>query len=254
VTSWKGNRLKRALDLILATAALVVLSPLIVVVCALIFLQDGHSPFYVGRRVGRDLRNFPMMKFRSMRVAADRSGVMSTAGDDRRITRIGQFVRRYKLDELPQLLNILRGDMSFVGPRPNVASEVALYSDQERQLLTVRPGITDIASIVFSDEGEILRGSANPDRDYNLLIRPWKSRLGLHYVQNRSLFLDLRLIWLTAVAVASKPSALRGVHQILMRTNADPELIRVALRETPLSPTLPPGVTEESWERHLTYA
>jgi len=246
--------MKRLFDIVGATAGLAVLAPLLLVVAALIWLQDFHSPFYRGERVGRDGRPFRMVKFRSMVARADRTGVRSTAGDDRRITRVGQFVRRFKLDELTQLWNVLRGDMSFVGPRPNVPTEVALYSQVERGLLAVRPGITDFASIVFSDEGEILRGSKDPDRDYNLLIRPWKSRLGLHYVAVRSVRLDVRLILLTLLAAASRPRALGSVQQLLERTGAPPELVRVAGRDSRLVPTLPPGVTEAEWQKHLTYA
>jgi lipopolysaccharide/colanic/teichoic acid biosynthesis glycosyltransferase len=155
---------------------------------------------------------------------------------------------------VPQLWNVLRGDMSFVGPRPNVPTEVALYSAVERGLLAVRPGITDFASIVFSDEGEILRGSKDPDRDYNLLIRPWKSRLGLHYVAVRSLWLDTSLILVTALALTSRTRALRGVRRLLRASGAAGEVVRVAERTERLLPTPPPGVTEADWEKHLTYA
>ena len=245
--------MKRLIDLVVALVALVILSPLLLIVSLLILLQDQHSPFYIGKRVGRGLRPFGMVKFRSMRINADKSGVASTAADDRRITRLGTFIRRFKIDELPQLWNIVRGEMSFVGPRPNVASEVDLYSPEERRLLDVRPGITDFASIVYSDEGEILRGSTNPDRDYNMLIRPGKSRLGLHYVTHRSIFVDLALIGLTACAIVDKARALRGVCWLLERTGAAPELIRKASRQDSLRPELPPGVTSDTWESHLTY-
>ncbi|RMH20469.1 MAG: sugar transferase [Gemmatimonadetes bacterium] len=247
------DALKRVFDLGLALVLLVVLLPLILVLCVAIWLQDRHSPFYVGRRVGRGGRPFGMVKFRSMVVGADRSGVMSTSDTDRRITALGRLIRRFKLDEVPQLFNILAGHMSFVGPRPNVASEVALYSEVEQGLLTVRPGITDFASIVFADEGAILAGSRDPDRDYNLLIRPWKSRLGLHYIAVRSLGLDLELMLLTALAVLSRRTALARVAAMLERTGADPDLVRIARRSDPLVPTLPPGVTKDTWEAHLTY-
>jgi lipopolysaccharide/colanic/teichoic acid biosynthesis glycosyltransferase len=245
--------MKRALDLVIAFLAIVVLSPLLAIISLLVFASDWHSPFYRGSRVGRHGKPFRMIKFRSMRLGADKSGVMSTAGDDNRITVVGRFIRRYKLDELPQLLNIIRGEMSFVGPRPNVAPDVALYSADERHLLDARPGITDLSSIVFSDEGDILRGSTNPDRSYNLLIRPWKSRLGLHYIRHQSLRLDLELITLTAIAGFSKQRALAGVERILVRTHADPDLIRVSRRQEALKPSLPPGVQVDGWERHLTY-
>jgi lipopolysaccharide/colanic/teichoic acid biosynthesis glycosyltransferase len=216
---------KRLFDFILALMLLVLLLPLGVVIAFCVWMQDRHSPFYIGRRVGRRDVDFGMLKFRSMRVAADRTGVMSTKSDDPRITALGATLRRFKLDELPQLINILKGDMSFVGPRPNVRSEVDLYSLEERHLLDVRPGITDFASIVFSDEGEILFGSANPDRDYNLLIRPWKSRLGL-----------------------------RQVGSLLVRSGADDQLVRISGRQQPLEPTLPPGVTADRWSAHLEYS
>nr|MDP9178948.1 sugar transferase [Gemmatimonadota bacterium] len=174
--------MKRALDIAAAGAGLILLSPLIAALSIAIYLQDYHSPLYVATRAGRGDRPFRMVKFRSMVIRADSSGVDSTAGDDARITRLGAFIRRFKLDELPQLWNVLRGDMSLVGPRPNVERETRLYTAEEKRLLSVRPGITDLASIVFADEGEILRGSDDPDLRYNQIIRPWKSRLGLVYV------------------------------------------------------------------------
>jgi lipopolysaccharide/colanic/teichoic acid biosynthesis glycosyltransferase len=245
---------KRLFDFILALMLLVLLLPLGVVIAFCVWMQDRHSPFYIGRRVGRRDVDFGMLKFRSMRVAADRTGVMSTKSDDPRITALGATLRRFKLDELPQLINILKGDMSFVGPRPNVRSEVDLYSLEERHLLDVRPGITDFASIVFSDEGEILFGSANPDRDYNLLIRPWKSRLGLHYIRVRSLGVDLQLIAITFLSLLSRRRALRQVGSLLVRSGADDQLVRISGRQQPLEPTLPPGVTADRWSAHLEYS
>jgi lipopolysaccharide/colanic/teichoic acid biosynthesis glycosyltransferase len=245
--------MKRLFDIVVSATILLLLSPLLAVVTFLVWNVDRRTPFFIAPRVGRGERPFRMIKYRSMYLGAHRTGVSSTAADDPRITPIGAFLRRYKLDELPQLVNVLKGDMSLVGPRPNVLSEVALYSDEERHLLDVRPGITDLASIVFSDEGDILRGSADANRDYNLLIRPWKSRLGLHYVRNTSLWLDLRLIWWTAVAITGRAPALVGVSRLLEKSGADPELVEIALRQRPLSPTRPPGVRPEDWERHLTY-
>jgi lipopolysaccharide/colanic/teichoic acid biosynthesis glycosyltransferase len=134
--------------------------------------------------------------------------------------------------------------MSLVGPRPNVLQAVACYSPEEKRLLTVRPGITDLASIVFSDEGEILRGSPDPDLLYEQIIRPWKSRRGLFYVEKRSLALNLRLIVLTIIAIVNKPAALDGVHRILVRNGADPKLIDVSRRDKPLPAFPPPGMAE----------
>jgi lipopolysaccharide/colanic/teichoic acid biosynthesis glycosyltransferase len=232
---------KRALDLAVALSGLLLLSPLLVVVSVLVFVQDWRSPFYVAPRVGRDGRLFRMFKFRTMVVGADRSGVTSTSSRDARITPLGQFLRRSKFDELPQLWNVLLGELSLVGPRPNVPAGVAVYTDAERRLLSVRPGITDLASIVFADEGEILSGHADPDKAYDQLIRPWKSRLGLFYVERRSLWLDLRLIGLTLLAVVARPRALNAVARILTNSGASPELIAVAGRTVSLEPGLPPG-------------
>lgn len=245
--------MKRAVDIVMAATALVLLAPVMIIVAALTWLHDFRSPLYPGRRVGMGGRVFRMAKIRTMVVNADALGVLSTAGDDVRLTPIGRIVRRWKLDELPQLWNVLIGDMSFVGPRPNVPSEVALYSHEERQLLSVRPGLTDFASIVFSDLATILQGSADPNGDYNRLVRPWKSRLGLHYLASRSLAVDLTLIVLTVICLVSRQAGLRGVCWLLRRTGASPALIRIAERQDPLVPTLPPGVTEETWVGHLTY-
>jgi len=225
--------------------ALLTLSPLWGTIAVLVWWQDGRSPFYTPRRVARGGGDFVMIKMRSMVVGAEKSGVSSTASDDTRITPVGRFIRRYKIDELMQLWNVLKGDMSIVGPRPNVrAWGVDLYTEEEKCLLSVQPGITDLSSIVFSDEGDILMGSANPDLDYNRLIRPWKSRLGLLYVDHQSLWLDLEIIWLTLVAVVSKARALAGVQRILERLNAAAELRRVCLRAAPLQPSPPPGDTQ----------
>ena len=143
-----------------------------------------------------------------MVVNADKTGVDSTSSNDTRITPFGQFMRKYKIDEIPNFFNIFMGQMSFVGPRPNVKRETNLYTSEEKLLLSVRPGITDFSSIVFSDEGDILEGSNNPDLDYNKLIRPWKSRLGIFYVNNQSLWMDIKLIFLTGLAIISKNNPL----------------------------------------------
>lgn len=235
---------KRLIDISISAVGLLILSPLLAVVMSAIWSQDQHSPFYIAPRVGRGGQLFKMIKLRSMVIRADNTGVDSTAGDDPRITRVGKFVRRYKLDEVMQLWNVLRGDMSLVGPRPNVKRETDLYTAQEQVLLQTRPGITDIASIVFSDEGDILDGREDPDLSYNQLIRPWKSRLGLIYVEQRSVSLDLRLILLTALAIMSRDRALLGVHTILSGLDVDEETRRVARREDDLVPHPPPGSTE----------
>lgn len=159
---------------------------------------------YRGVRVGKNGAPFHMLKFRTMVVDAEKQGGSSTAEDDPRVTRVGAFLRRYKLDELPQLINVFRGDMSLVGPRPQVHWAVELYSPEERILLSVRPGITDYASLRFSNEAEILKGAANPDQAYLELIAPEKIRLGLEYVRTRTFLLDLKLILLTLTRISGR--------------------------------------------------
>ena len=182
-----------------------------------------------------------MVKLRSMIIGADKSGVDSTSTSDSRITPVGHMIRRYKLDEFTQLWNVLIGDMSLVGPRPNVERDVGLYTSVERDLLLIKPGITDFSSIVFSDEGEILKGSNDPDLEYNQLIRPWKSRLGLLYVKHSNLVLDVHLIFLTIVAIFSREKALQKISIVLKRYNAPEDVIHVASRIVPLAPHPPPG-------------
>ena len=185
-----------------------------------------------------------MVKLRSMVLNADKSGVDSTSANDKRITWVGHLIRKFKLDELSQLWNVLIGDMSLVGPRPNVRRDVDLYTQEELQLLSVRPGITDISSIVFSDEGDILAGAKDPDLKYNQVIRPWKSRLGLLYIENRSAMLDLRLISWTVLAILNKDAALKRIESLLVRLNAPPELRQVAKRDSELLPHPPLGSNE----------
>lgn len=233
--------MKRLVDIVISLIGLLISAPLLLPVIIIIWLQDFRSPFYIAPRVGKNGRDFKMVKLRSMVVGADRTGVDSTSNKDPRITPIGRFIRAYKLDELSQLWNVLIGDMSLVGPRPNVRKAVEQYTPFELHLLSVRPGITDISSIVFSDEGDILKESKDPDLDYDRLIRPWKSRLGILYVENYSLSLDLHLVILTGIAVFSREKALVGIERILWALRADETLIRVASRTGPLTPTIPPG-------------
>ncbi len=233
--------MKRLLDLVGSVVGLVLASPVLLPVMLLVWIQDWHSPFYVAQRVGRNERPFRMVKLRSMVKNADKSGVDSTAANDMRITPVGHFIRRYKLDELTQLWNVLTGDMSLVGPRPNVKRETDLYTSEEKRLLTVRPGITDFSSIVFSDEGEILRHHADPDIAYNQLIRPGKGHLGLFYIDHYSPALDLRLCFLTCVAIVSREHALKGVARLLRSLGAGPELLAIAARRCALTPSPPPG-------------
>jgi lipopolysaccharide/colanic/teichoic acid biosynthesis glycosyltransferase len=235
--------LKRLFDFVIAAIVLIVFSPVLLGAMFLVWWQDKHSPFYIAPRVGKGDVPFRMVKLRSMVINADKTGVDSTAGDDRRITAVGHFIRRWKLDELTQLWNVLTGDMSLVGPRPNVKRETDLYTPVERELLTLKPGMTDFSSIVFADEGEILRGQSDPDIAYHQLIRPGKAMLGLFYVRHRSLIVDFRICILTAMAIVSRERALRGLQALLADLGAPPELLRIASRSSPLVPMPPPGAT-----------
>ena len=243
--------LKRIFDILVAIFGLTVTSPILLPVMFLVWWQDRHSPFYIALRVGKDGKLFKMVKLRSMVINADKSGVDSTSANDSRITPVGKFIRTYKLDELTQLWNVLKGDMSLVGPRPNVQRDVDLYTLEERKLLNVKPGITDFSSIVFSDEGEILKDSKDPDLRYNQIIRPWKSRLGLVYIENRSFGLDVKLVFLTAIAIISREKALRGVQKLLDKLNIDPQIKRVARRKEKLLPFPPPGANKVVTGRNI---
>lgn len=245
MTAPRRYPLKRVFDIVVALCVLIAASPLLLGSMLAVWLQDWHSPFYMAPRVARGGGMFTMIKVRSMIVNAAKSGVNSTGANDRRITGVGRFIRRYKIDELSQFLNVLFGSMSVVGPRPQVRDwGVDLYTDEEMALLSVRPGITDLASIVFSDEGDILAGAPHADLRYNEVIRPWKSRLGLFYIRHMSLALDIRICWLTAVAIVDKAKALAGVVAILERHGADAELIATCRRDAPLRAAPPPGAME----------
>jgi lipopolysaccharide/colanic/teichoic acid biosynthesis glycosyltransferase len=198
---------KRLLDLALALLSLPVTAPVFLTCAAAIRFREGKPVLYRGTRAGLHGRPFVMYKFRTMVSDAEGRGGTSTAADDDRITPVGHVLRRWKLDELPQLVNVLKGEMSLVGPRPQVLDEVATYTDEERQILSVKPGITDYASIRFRDEGEILRGQPDPDEAYQRLIRPEKMRLGLLYAREPSLRADVRILWDTLMAVFGRHHA-----------------------------------------------
>jgi len=234
--------LKRLFDLVIALVLLTLFSPLIVLLATLIFLHDFSSPLYVATRIGKGGTPFKMAKLRSMVIDAADKGGSSTSTRDSRITPVGRYVRALKLDEIMQFWNVLVGDMSIVGPRPNVPDGVAVYTNEEMRLLSVRPGVTDFASIVFADEGAILSAYDDPDEAYDQLIRPWKNRLALFYLDHQSTMLDLRLMFLTAVAVVSRPTALAAIARELRNLGAPASLVEIARREQPLQVTPPPGI------------
>lgn len=185
------------MDLAVAALGLVVLAPVILVLALVIKLESSGPVFYRGERVGLGGGTFFILKFRTMIESAEKRGGSSTPKDDPRVTSVGHFLRKWKLDEVPQLINVLRGEMSLVGPRPQVRWAVDLYTPEECRLLSVRPGMTDWASIRFRNEAEILLGSDDPDSQYLEKIAPEKIRLGLWYVDNQSILEDLRIIFAT---------------------------------------------------------
>lgn len=193
--------MKRAFDVVFSLAGLMVLSPLLSWISWRIWREDHGPVFYRGVRTGLKGKPFRIFKFRTMVVDAEKIGPSSTANEDQRITGVGKFLRKNKLDELPQLFNVFFGQMSFVGPRPEVKRFTDMYTEEEKAILTVRPGITDWASIWNSDEGAILAGAQDPDRAYMELIRPTKIRLQLKYVQENSIAIDLKIIILTLLAM-----------------------------------------------------
>lgn len=192
---------KRLFDILSSLIGLILISLILLVIAILIKKEDGGPIFYRGARVGRFGKPFRIFKFRTMVMNAEKLGGPSTADDDPRITKIGKFIRKFKLDELPQLLNVLKGEMSIVGPRPEVQMYVDMFTEEEKAILSVRPGITDWASIWNPDEGAILEGSPDPERTYMEKIRPEKIRLQLKYVRERSLLVDMKIILKTLETV-----------------------------------------------------
>ena len=189
--------MKRLLDIVCSFFGLVFLSWLFVFVALWVGLSSKGGVFYRQRRVGRCNRDFTIYKFRSMRVNSDRQGLLTIGGRDGRITKAGVFIRKYKLDELPQLFNVLRGDMSFVGPRPEVRKYVELYTEEQKKVLTVRPGITSLSSIKYRNENEILSRSDNPEQYYIDVIMQDKLAIELDYLEQRSLLTDIKVIFQT---------------------------------------------------------
>lgn len=192
--------MKRLFDIVCSFFGLVFLSWLFVFVALWVGLSSRGGVFYRQRRVGRCNRDFTIYKFRSMRVNSDRQGFLTIGGRDGRITKAGVFIRKYKLDELPQLFNVLRGDMSFVGPRPEVRKYVELYTEDQKKVLTVRPGITSLSSIKYRNENEILSRSANPEQYYIDVIMQDKLAIELDYLEQRSLLTDIKVIFQTIFA------------------------------------------------------
>ena len=193
--------LKRLFDILASSLGLLLLGPLFLCLGIAVKVDSSGPVFYRQIRIGRNQRPFSLLKFRSMAIGSDTKGLLTVGGRDSRITRVGYFIRKYKLDELPQLLNVLKGDMSLVGPRPEVARYVAMYSADQLRVLSVRPGITDYASIKYFSENDMLAAAENPEKTYIEEIMPAKLKINLDYVDNRTMFTDIKIVLLTLAKI-----------------------------------------------------
>ncbi len=196
--------MKRLFDIVASGCGLLVLSPLFLVLAIWIKLDSDGPVFYRQVRVGRSNKDFKVFKFRSMRVGSDKKGLITVGGRDPRVTRSGYFIRKYKLDEFPQLINVFVGDMSLVGPRPEVRKYVDMYTPEQMKVLSVRPGITSLASIRYRNENDILAAADDPDRCYVEKVMQDKLAIDLEYVENHSFWYDIKLIFMTFWEIVSK--------------------------------------------------
>ncbi|CAK7010925.1 MAG: UDP-N-acetylgalactosamine-undecaprenyl-phosphate N-acetylgalactosaminephosphotransferase [Parabacteroides distasonis] len=196
--------MKRIFDIVASGIGLILLSPLFVILAIWIKCDSIGPVFYKQVRVGRNNMDFQLFKFRSMRVGSDKKGLITVGGHDPRITRSGYYIRKYKLDEFPQLINVFKGDMSLVGPRQEVRKYVDMYTEEQMHVLDVRPGITDLASIRYRNENELLERVNDPDKYYVEVIMPDKLRINLEYVARHSFTFDIRLIFQTFRAIVSE--------------------------------------------------
>ena len=186
--------LKRSFDIFFSFFGLIILSPLFLLIFVMVKTDSRGPVIYKQTRVGKNGKDFAVLKFRSMKQDSDSKGLLTVGGKDPRITKTGYFIRKYKLDELPQLINVLKGDMSFVGPRPEVRKYVLLYDEVQKKVLDVNPGITDVASIKYRNENEMLEGSDDPESFYIKEIMPVKLKMNLEYINDRSFFKDIKVI------------------------------------------------------------
>lgn len=193
--------MKRLFDIIASGLGLLILSPLFLVVAVWVKLDSPGPVFYKQIRVGRNNKDFFLYKFRSMRAGSDKKGLITVGGHDPRVTRSGYYIRKYKLDEFPQLINVFKGEMSLVGPRPEVRKYVDLYTPEQMHVLDVRPGITDLASIRYRNENELLEQASDPEQYYRDVVMQDKLRINLEYVRNHSFLGDIRLIFNTFIAI-----------------------------------------------------
>jgi len=193
--------LKRLFELTFAFISIILLIPIFIIISVLIVADSKGGIFYKQMRVGKNGKGFYLYKFRSMQKNADKNGLLITGRYDSRITKVGHFIRKYKIDELPQLMNVLLGDMNLVGPRPEVSKYVDLYNEEQKKVLLVKPGITDYASIEYSNENVLLSTAMNPEQTYINYIMPAKLKLNLKYIEEQSLIIDLKIIWNTILKI-----------------------------------------------------
>lgn len=194
-----NSAIKRIFDFVVSLIGIIIISPILLIVAISIKLDSEGSVLFLQKRIGKDGKPFNIYKFRTMVTNAEKLGAQITVGKDNRITRVGAFLRKYKIDELPQLFNVLKGDMSLVGPRPEVPKYVELYTEEERRVLEVRPGITDLASIRYRDENDILGKVENPEEYYIKVIMKDKLKLNLEYIEKSNVFYDIYLIIKTII-------------------------------------------------------
>ena len=231
--------LKRIFDFLFSFIFLIFLIPIIIFFSILIFFTDYNNPLFFSKRVGINNKSFNLIKLRTMKKSSEYN-FLSTSNNDPRLTGIGIFIRNYKIDELPQFFNVLFGSMSIVGPRPQVKIDTDKYTDKEKSLLLVKPGITDFSSIIFSDEAKILDNSDNPDNEYNIVIRPYKSRLGLFYIDNQSLNLDIYLIFCTFFGIINREKILKSLSKKIKSKGGKQILINIAKRSEKIKIIDPP--------------
>lgn len=193
--------MKRLVDISFSLLILLIGLPIFMVIAVLIVLSSKGGVFFIQKRVGKYNQDFNLLKFRTMKPNSESKGQITVGGRDPRITKIGYWLRKFKIDEFPQLINVIKGDMSIVGPRPEVRKYVSLYNEEQLKVLTVRPGLTDIASIEYIDENELLGKSVNPEETYINEIMPKKLELNLRYIANQSLWLDIKLIFKTFLKI-----------------------------------------------------
>jgi len=193
--------MKRLMDIFFSLIGLILLFPLFLIIGLIIALDSKGGVFYKQTRVGKDGKDFKLFKFRSMAVGSDKKGLLTVGGNDSRITKLGYFIRKYKIDELPQLINVFIGNMSLVGPRPEVRKYVDLYNQEQQKVLTVKPGITDYASIAYINENEVLGKSSNPENTYIEEVMPSKLKLNLKYIEEKSVITDIKIIFKTIAKI-----------------------------------------------------